>query len=301
MKNILRQFLEKIVKGKISKDLGRRLKELKFPDSNLEDKNYTHIGVLQLKYQSAEGVKFADLIYSIVSKAHYKHVGTLFFPGGLQYVFFPPFKENVKYVKFFTENYADDFIKVFSKMAMGFGMNIFTGEFYIYENDEILRCGVMLDATGKISYIYKKSKERLEILEPLKIERLKFSFLSVEECLMYEFSKLSVMKGANVLVNCSIGNVSPYKSYEFKGIWSRCQQFKVFGINATFVGETPWGYSNLPSGLYGPIEFFDKGIVATAMNFSETEVINGEFDLGRVGLTTLQQNNLNKLVRTLKL
>lgn len=301
MKNILRRFLGKVVRGKLSKDLSRRLKEFKFPSVPRKDSGHNRIGVLQLKYQQAEGRNFADLIYSVVNKAYYKRVGTLFFPGGLQYVFLPPLKENTRYVKFFTENYIDDFIKVFSKMAMGFGMNIFTGEFYIYENDEILRSGVMFDTTGRISYIYKKNDERFEVLKPFKIGNLKFSFLSVEESLMYEFSKLSIMKGANVLVNCSVGNVSPYKSYEFKGIWSRCQQFKVFGINATLVGETPWGYSNLPSGLYGPIEFFEEGIVATAVNFSETEIISGEFDLGMTRSTTLCQNSLNKLVKTLKL
>ena len=301
MNTILRSFFGKILKGKVSKNLNKKLKRLKFPSLSSKRDLVDNVGVLQLKYQKAEGLDFVDLIYSVMNQAYQKNVKILFFPGGLQYVFFPSFKENSKYVKYFTENHFNDFVRVFSKMAAGFGINIFTGEFYLYENNEIVRCGMVIDNYGKVSYIYKKPKSKLEVPPTFRFGNLNFAFLSTEEILMYEFSKLSVIRGANVLVNCSIGNISPHRYFEFRGIWSRCQQFKVCGINATMVGETPWGYSNLPSGLYGPIEFFKKGIIATAEKSSETELIIGKFGLEGVNIPVLEQSGLNKLMKTLKL
>ncbi|MDI3472055.1 MAG: deaminated glutathione amidase [Thermotogaceae bacterium] len=301
MNLIFKNIFGKFLKGKANKNLNKKFKNLNFPGISLRKNSNENIGVVQIKYNHLEKTEFVDLIYSITSQAYEKNAGILFFPGGLQYVLFPALKENPRYVKYFTENHLEDFIKIFSKMAEGFGMNIFTGEFYLYENDEIMKCGMVFDSFGKISYFYKRPIEKLELPPIYGFNNFNFAFLTFEETLMYEMSKLSVIKGANVLVNCSIGNISPYRYCEYRGIWSRCQQFKVFGINATMVGETPWGYSAIPSGLYGPVEFFKDGIIATSTNLSGTEIVVGKFSLESINFSGLEYGNLNKLMKTLKL
>lgn len=301
MNLIFKNIFGRLFKGKANKSLNKKFRELSFPDASSRKNLNENVGVVQVKYKHLEKIEFVDMIYSITNQAYKKNVSLLFFPGGLQYILFPALKENSKHIKYFTENYLEDFIKIFSKMAAGFGMNIFTGEFYLYENDKVMKCGMIFDSFGKVSYFYKRPIEGLGLPPIFRFDNLNFAFLTLEETLMYEISKLSVIKGANVLVNCSVGNVSPYRYSEYRGIWSRCQQFKVFGINATMVGETPWGYSVIPSGLYGPLEFFKDGIISTSTNLSETELVCGKFSPERINFSGLEYGNLNKFMKTLKL
>ena len=228
------------------------------------------VGVIQIEYVKMRNVKdFILTSLNLIRALVVKGCDFIVLPYGLHgFLFHDP--KNLKDL----ERISEIFSEIFSKIAKGFGIWIYGGEFRFEFKDRTHRRFFLFSPSGKIEV--RTLSGEMENPPIFETDRFSFSPMSSEELKLYEFVKMAVMKGVKILIQSDHPSGNSKGLEERKGLWSRCQQFNIYGVSAYIVGNTPWGVLRGQSGIYGPYWIFKDGVVKKAKEDFGTSLIHAK-------------------------
>lgn len=180
---------------------------------------------------------------------------------------------------------------IMCSLAKKYDIYVYTGSYFIREEDDIYNGGAMISRQGEILGIQKKLhltdfEEGLGIKRGsfFKVFELDIGKVACPVCMdATYFETFSIARGLGCdIVILPIANNEEYRLFRaLRGIWPRVQESFVFGLKSSLNGWFCGLHFTGKAGIFAPLELTENkdGIVSISKNWEEDFLVTGKINL----------------------
>jgi len=184
--------------------------------------------------------------------------------------------------------------RIFSLLAKGYGIYIYTGSYILKEKEEIYNAGSLFDPEGNLIGTQKKIhltdfevKIGIKRASKMKLYSLPFGKVVCPICMdatYFETFRIAREIGADMVI-LSIANLEEYTVWKaLRGIWPRVQESYMYGLKSSLNGWIAGMHFTGKAGIFAPLLMTEKkdGILSLSPSYEGNHLITANINLKKL-------------------
>jgi len=184
--------------------------------------------------------------------------------------------------------------RIFSLLAKGYGIYIYTGSYILKEKEEIYSAGSLIDPDGNLIGTQKKMhltdfEVELGIKRGNKMEAYSLPFGKVVcpicmDATYFETFRIAREIGADMVI-LPIANLEEYSTWNaLRGIWPRVQESYLYGLKSSLNGWIAGMQFTGKAGIFAPLSMTEKkdGVLSLSPSYEGSHLVTANLNLKRL-------------------
>jgi len=184
--------------------------------------------------------------------------------------------------------------RIFSLLAKGYGIYIYTGSYILKEKEEIYSAGSLIDPDGNLIGTQKKMhltdfEVELGIKRGNKMEAYSLPFGKVicpicMDATYFETFRIAREIGADMVI-LPIANLEEYSTWNaLRGIWPRVQESYLYGLKSSLNGWIAGMQFTGKAGIFAPLSMTEKkdGVLSLSPSYEGSHLVTANLNLKRL-------------------
>ena len=184
--------------------------------------------------------------------------------------------------------------RIFSLLAKGYGIYIYTGSYILKEKEEIYNAGSLFGPEGNLIGTQKKMhltdfEVKIGIKRASKMEAYSLLFCKVVcpicmDATYFETFRIAREIGADMVI-LPIANLEEYSTWKaLRGIWPRVQESYLYGLKSSLNGWIAGMHFTGKAGIFAPLSMTEKkdGVLSLSPSYEGNHLVTANLNIKRL-------------------